>query len=130
MKKILSLLVVLVLVVVLTGCGKKDKNKDKEPDFMDEYKYNDLVFKNDNIIANGEFTVISSSLTNTSDNDKEISMVKLKVTYVDSSDTENTAELLIYFGDKIEGNQVLKTETMVDFDVTTITKVEYEFVQK
>lgn len=130
MKKVLSLLIVFMLVVVLAGCGKKNKNKEKEPEFMDEYKYNDLVFKNDSVSTDGVFTTITSTLTNTSDSDKEIGIVKLTVTYTDASDFENTAELLIYFGNKIDGNQVLKTETTVDFDITNIIKVEYEFVQK
>lgn len=130
MKKVLSLIVVLMLVVVLVGCGKKDKEDKKDNKFMDEYKSQNLVFKNASISANGDFTTITSTLENTSDDDKEIGMVKLKVTYKDKSEIENTAELLIYFGDKIDGNQVLKTETTVDFDINSITKVEYEFVQK
>ena len=130
MKKVLSLIVVLMLVVVLVGCGKKEKDNKKDNKFMDEYKSQDLVFKNDSVSTDGVFTTITSTLTNTSDSDKEIGIVKLTVTYTDASDVENTAELLIYFGNKIDGNQVLKTETTVDFDITNIIKVEYEFVQK
>ena len=129
MKKVLSLIVVLMLVVALVGCGKK-KEKEKTPEFLEEYKQDDLVFKNESISAEGENSVITSTLTNTTDEDKQIGMVKLTVTYVNASNIEHTTEMLIYFGDKIEGNQTLQTETTVEFNTTSITKVEYEFVQK
>ena len=130
MKKVLSLIVVLMLVVVLVGCGKKKAAEAKGKGFTDEYKEADLVFKNANISAHGEYSIITSTLTNTSEEDKQIGMVKLTVTYTNTSNNENTTEFLIYFGDKIEGNQTLQTETMLDFNTNNITKVEYEFVQK
>ena len=129
MKRVLSLIVVLMLIVVLAGCGKKSKT-EKTPELMNEYKHGDLVFKNTSISAEGENSIITSTLTNTTDEDKQIGMVKLIVTYTSSSEVEHTAEMLIYFGDKIEGNQTLQTETTVEFNTNSITKVEYEFIQK
>ncbi len=130
MKKILNLVLVLMLAVLIVGCGKKEETKDSNDEIIGEYKSNDLVFKNESIAKSGDNTIITSSLTNNSKSEKTIGWVKLIVTYKNATDNETTTEILVYFGDRIEGKQTLQTTTIVDFDIDSITKVEYEFSKK
>lgn len=128
MKKIFNIVLVLIVTIILVGCGKKEKAGNEK--FMEEYKKGDLIFKNESITKNGNTTVITSTLTNNSNEEKSIGWVKLNVIYKNVSNSEQTTDMLIYFGDRIEGNQTLQTTTIIDFDIDKIVDVKYEFVQK
>jgi uncharacterized protein YcfL len=117
MKKILC---ALVLIILLTGCGAK---KEKIVyGLYDKYVYNNLEFRNTDVKENGNIYTITSTLTNKSNETKNIKWYKLNVV-MENGKKHN---ITIYFGNIIEPHQTLQTTTSVDFDVNLIKSIDYE----
>jgi len=136
MKKILALLTVSVFAISLTtgcGCSKKEETPTEDQP-KDEVKVNtnegvikdqtveSFEMKQTSLIYENETTVLTTSVTNTSDKDEYLS--EFIITFEDA--TGNTlATLKGFVGDKIKAGETKVITSSIGEDLSSATKVTY-----
>ena len=136
MKKILALLTVSVFAISLTtgcGCSKKEE-KPTEDQSKEEVKVNtnegvikdqtveSFEMKQTSLIYENETTVLTTSVTNTSDKDEYLTEFIIK--FEDA--TGNTlATLKGFVGDKIKAGETKVITSSIGEDLSSATKVTY-----
>ncbi len=136
MKKILALLTVSVFAISLTtgcGCSKKEE-KPTEDQPKEEVKVNtnegvikdqtveSFEMKQTSLIYENETTVLTTSVTNTSDKDEYLTEFIIK--FEDA--TGNTlATLKGFVGDKIKAGETKVITSSIGEDLSSATKVTY-----
>lgn len=126
MRRIGYVVIVVLLLLVIIGCGAKKSNK---PDLKKEVRFGDLVLKNTNITSKNNLSIMTSTLTNTTSEVKKLGWINLKLKYNKDKNVE-TANVLLYFGSEIQGNQVLQTVTTLDFNLESVIDIEYSIKEE
>ena len=141
MKK-LTIILTIILSLTLTGCKDKETQKEETKITYDQIQNveitNDILLKEqtiDNIkikdikanIENNK-TTITSNIENISEEEIYINKIKSIITYKDNNQ-EKTIELETYIGTTLNKNETKEIKTIVDKDLKTTTKIEYQIIK-
>ena len=141
MKK-LTIILTILLSLTLTGCKDKETQKEETKITYDQLQNveitNDILLKEqtiDNIkikdikanIENNK-TTITSNIENISEEEIYINKIKSIITYKENNQ-EKTTELETYIGTTLNKNETKEIKTIVDKDLKTTTKIEYQIIK-
>lgn len=130
MKKILISIITILVIVSLFGCGNI-KSKDKQEKtgierLKEVVEIDGLTFKNDTAEYKDNETQFSSTIKNTTNEEKHVEYVKATITYKTEEGEEQIVDLLFYFGADLKKGEEATTLTSIDLDITKTVKVEYQ----
>ena len=141
MKK-LTIILTILLSLTLTGCKDKETQKEETKITYDQIQNveitNDILLQEqtiDNIkikdikanIENNK-TTITSNIENISEEEIYINKIKSIITYKENNQ-EKTIELETYIGTTLNKNETKEIKTIVDKDLKTTTKIEYQIIR-
>ena len=125
MKKIGYVVIVTLLFLIIIGCGTKSNKLNLKK----EIRFGDLVLKNTNITSKENLSIMTTTLTNTTSDVRKLGWINLKIKYKNDKNIEE-ANVLLYFGSEIQGNQVLQTVTTLDFNLDNVVDIEYSIKEE
>lgn len=138
-KKIIALFLACGLIFA-TGCGKKTTNDDKKPDdnkdnttitepsantddaVVGEQTIDGLKFTNVTLISEGESTVYTADVVNTTDT--AIDVKSFNITFRDK-DGKEIVTILVFVGSNIAPNESVPVSSSVDMSLLKAKSAEY-----
>ena len=141
MKK-LTIILTILLSLTLTGCKDKETQKEETKITYDQLQNVEITnnillteqtidnIKIKDIKANIENnkTTITSNIENISEEEIYINKIKSIITYKENNQ-EKTIELETYIGTTLNKNEIKEIKTIVDKDLKTTTKIEYQIIK-
>ena len=141
MKK-LTIILTIILSLTLTGCKDKETQKEETKITYDQLQNVEITnnillteqtidnIKIKDIKANYENnkTTITSNIENISEEEIYINKIKSIITYKENNQ-EKTIELETYIGTTLNKNEIKEIKTIVDKDLKTTTKIEYQIIK-